>query len=645
MSNLLMACNGGEEQEVDLTDGLVAHYLLNNNIHENVNNTIGNTANTTFDGDMASFNGNGYIETSEQYDGTGNTFTWSAWFISNNDSDNRILGIYDDSVSNRQYLINVNSSNIIEIGGYESGHSNVTTSFNTGQLYHAVLVKTATHIEGFVNGSSIGSVAFDSDTNNEPLVIGNSKPITNGVNNFSGMISNVRIYSDVKNQSFVDALYEEGYYPKPLPLPTTDGLVAHYPLTGTAEDVTGNYDGTENGNTYVDDAEFGSVASFDAPTEAIFPSISGMTGTDITLSCWVKGEFTGSDYGLYFLGQKCSTNDLGRGVYISYTGVYSVYLRDSSSAFKYNTSPTAPTATKHDHVLVTFSGRNYSLYVNGVLSESNQFASATTLWTDTFNIASPTDASGSYLIGNMRDVRFYNRALTAQEATDIYNYEKNFRHVDIDDGLVAYYPLANNSLDNYYNEYDGIDTNVTYDGNSVKFDGVSGYTRLGYEQWLGSTTLSLGFASWIKMPQDGLALLTAARESVAIGDSNIMIEQGESRVQLYVNCMSQSPYVVQYFIPYTFNADTWYHVYVEKIGNTSFALYVNGEFVDRVTTGYTYSNTPSEFSKLEIGRKWHHTYSTTYYESDMARFRLYNKTLTHEQVEVIYNTEKGDFGL
>ena len=74
--------------------------------------------------------------------------------------------------------------------------------------------------------------------------------------------------------------------------------------------------------------------------------------------------------------------------------------------------------------------------------------------------------------------RIYDSERTAQERTDIYNYEKNFRPIDITDGLIAYYPLATNSLDNYNNEYDGTDTNVTYDGERASFNGSTSFINM-----------------------------------------------------------------------------------------------------------------------------------------------------------------------
>jgi hypothetical protein len=60
------------------------------------------------------------------------------------------------------------------------------------------------------------------------------------------------------------------------------------------------------------------------------------------------------------------------------------------------------------------------------------------------------------------NLHIYNRTLSAGEITDIYNIEKYQHNNALDQGLVAYYPLDGNSLDNAINQYDGTDTSVAY---------------------------------------------------------------------------------------------------------------------------------------------------------------------------------------
>ena len=58
----------------------------------------------------------------------------------------------------------------------------------------------------------------------------------------------------------------------------------------------------------------------------------------------------------------------------------------------------------------------------------------------------------SLTTNDYRNLRLYSSTPSTQLQDEIEAYEKNFRSIDIDDGLVAYYPLAKNSLDNYYND-------------------------------------------------------------------------------------------------------------------------------------------------------------------------------------------------
>ena len=206
--------------------------------------------------------------------------------------------------------------------------------------------------------------------------------------------SNLRMYSDIKDATFQTELEAEGYYPKPLTEPTITNLVAHYPLTGTAEDSMGNYDSTENSATYKDDAEFGSV--YDG-------------GGSITVNTTAVG-----------------------------LSAWNCYLINTGSGWVFTKSPT---------ILTSLTANDY------------------------------------------RNLRLYSAEPSIALQDEIQAYELNFRDVDIDNGLGSYYPLKNNSEDNYYNQLDATDdAGVTYDGieatlpngDNITFPNLTGFVEAYY---------------------------------------------------------------------------------------------------------------------------------------------------------------------
>ena len=377
------------------------------------------------------------------------------------------------------YILNNNSDD--SVGVYDG--TDVATVDYTGD-YLDPLVGSVT-----IPDSTAASNSYWKDTGAGMTFVYSTTTVTSlATDNYS----NLRMYSDTKSTSFQAALEAEGYYPKPLPLPTTTGLIAHYPLTGTAEDVTGNYDGTENGNTYIDDVEFGSAASF-SNLNYITGAVTSTVSSQVTISCWFKTSTTG----IYQTILSDSPEDgalIGRRITIGLTNAqeFMVSLGDGTNSWN---DYTVSSSLYHDglwhFIALRINGTSVDLYVDDTLV--NAYTSTISL-----SVAGARPHSIGYLgeyfdagtrfewEGELMSLRYYNDSLSETEITDIYNYEKNFRSIDIDDGLVAYYPLANNSLDNYYNEYDGTDTSVTYDGSeatitgSIVFPAAAGFVEAYY---------------------------------------------------------------------------------------------------------------------------------------------------------------------
>lgn len=268
--------------------------------------------------------------------------------------------------------------------------------------------------------------------------------------------------------------------------PTPQNYVAYYPLTGTAEDVTGSYNGTENGGlTYVNDASRGAVSNFDGVNDYIeAPFLGADNGVSVSWSVWAKSS-TVSDYNMILDNRQGDYE--GTVLYIQPDAKvqFSHELASGAVGFNFVSVETLSNNTWYN-LCGTYDGSTVKLYINGIEA--------------TNSVSSPgvgmTGNQANLRIGNWRqadlslgmngaisNARIYDRTLTPEEVTSIYNYELVTHHIPVDNGLVAYYPLKTNSMDNYYNQYDGVDTNVTYNSveatiiGSINFGSATGFTN------------------------------------------------------------------------------------------------------------------------------------------------------------------------
>ncbi len=324
-----------------LTDGLVAHYLLNNNSSDYVDSLDGTDIDMAYNGYFAEYNGtSSYVNTNHAYYTT--TMTISLWVKAVADGAiNIFLSRRGGSSSNYEGIeLGVGSDNALyyrfDAGGGTSINSTGSETFVSNKWTHYVMQVDLPNqkVRVYADGALVREATQTEDCNwtgsqsgyINAWLFGRRTPDASP-DFMEGSISNVRFYSDAKDQAFVDDLYKEGRSPKLLTEPTTSGLVAHYPLTSTAEDSTGNYDGTESGNTYVNDVEFGSVASFDGADSYILSSYEINSKMSISFTGW----FRVSTSGLYCVITDYISSDFNLLLFVDY-GVVTAQNRYSGSS-------------------------------------------------------------------------------------------------------------------------------------------------------------------------------------------------------------------------------------------------------------------------------------------------------------------------
>jgi hypothetical protein len=213
----------------------------------------------------------------------------------------------------------------------------------------------------------------------------------------------------------------------------TNGLVGWWPFSGNANDgSTNGYNGTVNGATLTSD-RFGNsnkAYNFDGIDDSISTSFNGILGQNPrSISFWARTnsitEMTPIIYGSNNLGERYNAtfNYVSQGLAIG-TG---------NSAITYNTQSSIADNNWHHYTYVlqqlsSPTTEDFQLFQDGVLlNVPNHLYNSTSLINTTIGyplIFGGTTAPGNlnvFFNGDLDDIGMWNRALSAQEISDLYN--------------------------------------------------------------------------------------------------------------------------------------------------------------------------------------------------------------------------------
>ena len=458
----------GEEGESTLDDGLVAYYPFNGN----ANDESGNGNNGTVDGATLTTDRNGNADSAYDFDGSS--------LIRVPDSDS--LDLEEDQPATFSVWVNVAVQNAGHIFGKRIGDTtnymlDLTVSgrpyfrgspFNSGilgddplatnQWIHIACTWDGITCKLYVDGelSKEGNQSPTGDPDNNDFVIGATG---NGhATKFRGKIDELRIYNRGLSSEEVSELYD--------PDTLSQGLVAYYPFNGNADDESENSnDGNPENIVYVpSEVGNGGSAAFlgSQPGQlagALVPSDESlrMPATGHTISGWVKSpDFSvANPSNSYFTlvasqgmphdgaarHQAWSLQYGGHGMSVQATtgdgfpGGQAPPAPEKYVHIKFSTTDPATTFLENDkwhHMVLTYDGSKFSGYING---------SAMTVWGNP-NVANLTPKftgrdTGIGMVANRRvdqwlpvnngyidEIRIYNRGLSAEEVTELYELDK-----------------------------------------------------------------------------------------------------------------------------------------------------------------------------------------------------------------------------
>jgi hypothetical protein len=283
----------------------------------------------------------------------------------------------------------------------------------------------------------------------------------------------------------------------------SNGLVGWWPFNGNANDESGNgNNGTVNGATLTTD-RFGmanKAYSFDGVNDWIEAFLNNNTvnnsftiSTWINANTWINNNPSAAESGFGIIGSRTAPGN-ATGLYILSSKLVWAIDRQNQNGI-YNLTSINNSILQvplWHHVVMTFDGSVVRIYTN---SENNYFYNTGNLTLE-FNsnleiardyandFTQPTD--DRYFNGKIDDIGVWNRALTDQEISDLFNGNICYEYVTVTDtlvintGITGYNPITYlNTLKiwpNPSNDHITIDAGnlATMNGYSIKIEDAQG---------------------------------------------------------------------------------------------------------------------------------------------------------------------------
>ena len=376
--------------------------------------------------------------------------------------------------------------------------------------------------------------------------------------------------------------------------------VALYSLDYDASDAGGNYDGTYNTSnvTFGVDGKINWGASFNGNINSgIVTGITSLTN-DFTISMWLNLESISINTWI-FSNWDSTSQDMYFAVHPN--GQLELTIDGRTGTNIFGSSGTFTLNTWH-HFLVTMSNGTYDLYFNGT-----QLGSSGTTTNTTFNSGSnyeignsPRTSSGySAWNGKIDQVRIFNKALSSSEVSTLYEetacvYTSTTDTVDYQGTNLAYYKLDGNALDETSNNYDGTESNITYEfgrfGTAAVFNGSSSKITLPSGSPFNDSDTIKCISAWIKPNTTTsnvyIFSMSSTTESkdyftfdwiqsswTGVPDLRVRVQNGGSSNRLDATVGVSA-------------TDNWVHV-VAQLGSSEVELYINGvkQTVTHTTSG------------------------------------------------------------
>ena len=199
----------------------------------------------------------------------------------------------------------------------------------------------------------------------------------------------------------------------------TSGLVGWWPFNGNANDGSGNgNNGTINGAALTSDrnAVINSAFSFDGIDDYISFNTANLpyANSDRTISIWFLKQNNNSIWSHTALSYGSASQSNAIMISVGNNNLFTV------QGWADDIGTNQPSSNSWENLIFTLSSSIGNIYYNGNLITTQNVANWNTIQS-VFYIGTRCDLSNSSFFGNIDDIGIWNRALTQQEITDVYN--------------------------------------------------------------------------------------------------------------------------------------------------------------------------------------------------------------------------------
>jgi hypothetical protein len=444
-----------------------------------------------------------------------------------------------------------------------------------------------------------------------------------------------------------------------------NGLVGWWPFNGNANDESGNNNnGTVNGATLSTD-RFGNVGSaygFDGVDDLILTNYSGVLGdTSRTISVWAK-----SDTAIYFstlVGYGSKESIISGGTdrilfYIRKIDFEGIALDIDGGRVTYQCNPLD---NNWHHFVFVFdksispSVSDIKIYFDGNLLNTQlenyvPFPAAGIINTQpeqpvTFGgFPIQNDPNSLSFTGSLDDIAIYNRALTQQEITALYQGANTTANcptfpASLTQGLVGYWPFCGNALDESGNNNHGTVNGATLttdrfgnQGSAYGFDG-NDFIDAGDSMELSSFSISAWANSSVINGQQGIISQLKDWGSDRFKNFHLYFEQDSScGIHLgngidYSVTPSAGHGVIQ--------PNNWYHLTATH-SQDSAKLFINGVLrAKMVVSNYVTTPNPKTYfgARVEVGPGS----PGTFFQGTIDDIAIWNRALSQNEITQLYN--------
>ena len=355
----------------------------------------------------------GYLATSGNLTAATDNVSLTAWVKWAGATSGNQFIVYNGNSAADGYglFINPNNHLVILVGGKAFVTS--TTTPATGVWTHVAAVRESGTWKLYVAGSAVplsGGVTTAPNTPSERTTVGSSNT---GVENFSGLIDDARVYDKALTATDIAVLAP----PAAPTAPAGGNLKAQWRMENNTNDSTSNAsNGTLNGGaSYSTDAREGSASLRINGSSGYFAAPNNITTAtnNISVATWVK--WSGPTSGNQFIFYNGNSGGNGYGLFMSANNRLTLLI----GGVAFINSTTTLTPETWTHVAAVRDSGTWKLYVDGnSVALTGATGSAPNGPGERMTIGS-SNSGGENFYGLIDDTRVYDKALSASEVSGL----------------------------------------------------------------------------------------------------------------------------------------------------------------------------------------------------------------------------------